>query len=358
MADTLNTSQKVAVVMAGGKGTRFWPRSRSQRPKQFLAIAGKETLLHQTVYRLDGSFEPRHIFVVTTRELADETRRMLPELPPENILVEPEGRNTAPCLALSLVEIERRVPEGVMVVLSADHWIGDTEAFIQDVETAVNHAASTGELVVFGIKPTYPETGYGYIEVGGSGGGPVQKVLAFCEKPPMDMALQYLESGCHYWNAGMFVWTLADLREGLLQHCPAVLTPLDEWMSQGADETTLPAIYARLPHLAIDVALMEKAKNVALVSTHFRWSDVGSWPAAIEFQESDAMGNVVQGQTILLDVKDSAFFGGTRLIAASGVSDLIVVDEPDALLICHRDKAQSVKQIVERLKQLGREDLL
>ena len=353
-----NSHQKVAVVMAGGKGTRFWPRSRSSRPKQFLAIAGTETLLHQTVHRLDGFFEPQHIFIVTTRELADETRRMLPELPPENILVEPEGRNTAPCLALSLVEIERRVPEGVMVVLSADHWIGDTEAFINDVETAVLHAASNRELVVFGIKPTYPETGYGYIEVDDSGGDSVQKVLAFREKPPMDMALQYLDSGRHYWNAGMFVWTLADLRRGLSEHCPEVLTPLDEWMKQGADEATLPAIYGRLPQVAIDVALMEKAQNVALVSTHFRWSDVGSWPAAIEFQEPDAMGNVVQGQAILLDVKDSAFFGGTRLIAASGVSDLIVVDEPDALLICHRDKAQSVKQIVERLKQEGREDLL
>ena len=353
-----NSPQKIAVVMAGGKGTRFWPRSRSKRPKQFLAIAGKETLLHQTVHRLDGAFEAQHIFIVTTRELADETRKMLPELPPENILVEPEGRNTAPCLALSLVEIERRVPKGVMVVLSADHWIGDTEAFIQDVETAVNHAASTGDLVVFGIKPTYPETGYGYIEVDASGGESVQKVLAFREKPPMELALQYLESGRHYWNAGMFVWTLADFREALIQHCPSVLAPLDEWTSQGSDESVLPAVYGRLPKLAIDVALMEKAQNVALVSTHFRWSDVGSWPAAIEFQEPDAMGNVVQGQAILLDVKNSAFFGGARLIAASGVSDLIIVDEPDALLICHRDKAQSVKQIVDRLKQAGREDLL
>ncbi|MBL0211423.1 MAG: mannose-1-phosphate guanylyltransferase [Holophagaceae bacterium] len=353
-----NPPQKIAVVMAGGKGTRFWPRSRSSRPKQFLAIVGTESLLHQTVRRLDGFFEPRHIFVVTTRELAEETRAMLPELPPENILVEPEGRNTAPCLALSLVEIERRIPEGVMVVLSADHWIGDTEAFIQDVETAVDHAARKRELVVFGIKPTYPETGYGYIEVGAGDGGAVQKVLAFREKPPMDLALEYLESGRHYWNAGMFVWTLADLREGLLQHCPEVLAPLDEWTRQGADEAALPGIYGRLPQLAIDVALMEKARNVALVSTHFRWSDVGSWPAAIEFQEPDANGNVVQGQAILLDVKDSAFFGGARLIAASGVSDLIVVDEPDALLICHRDKAQSVKQIVDRLKREGREDLL
>ncbi len=347
---------KVAVVMAGGKGTRFWPRSRSSKPKQFLAIAGEETLLHQTVRRLEGHFEPRHVFIVTTAELADETRRMLPELPLENILVEPEGRNTAPCLALSLVEIERRVPDGVMVVLSADHWIGDPEVFNEDVEIAVKHAVEARELVVFGIRPTYPESGYGYIEAEGS--GTVQKVLAFREKPPLEVALQYLETGRHYWNAGMFVWTLADLREGLLQHCPEVLQPLDEWIKTGGHAATLPAAYGQLPQVAIDVALMEKAQNVALVPTRFRWSDVGSWPAAIGFHEADGEGNVVQGQAILLDVHNCAFFGGDRLIAASGLRDLIVVDEADALLICHRDQAQSVKKIVERLKQEGREDLL
>ena len=356
MPDTRKAGQKVAVVMAGGKGTRFWPRSRSSKPKQFLAIAGEETLLHQTVRRLDGHFEPRHVFIVTTAELAEATRAMLPELPPENILVEPEGRNTAPCLALSLVEIERRVPDGVMVVLSADHWIGDPEVFMEDVETAVKHAVETHDLVVFGIRPTYPETGYGYIESEGSGA--VRKVLAFREKPPLEVALQYLETGRHYWNAGMFVWTLADLREGLLQHCPEVLTPLDEWRKHGGEAAALEAAYGQLPQVAIDVALMEKARNVALVPTRFRWSDVGSWPAAIDFHQADDEGNVVQGEVILVDVQNSAFFGGSRLIAASGVKDLIVVDEPDALLICHRGKAQSVKQIVDRLKQEGREDLL
>ena len=167
------------------------PRSRVARPKQFLAIAGNETLLHQTVHRLDGHFAPEHIFVVTTEELAEATHRMLPELPWENILVEPEGRNTAPCLALSLVEIERRVPDGVMVVLSADHWIGDPELFMADVEIAVRHAATSGELVVFGIRPTYPETGYGYIEAQTAepGSGPVLKVLAFrlCKNKPSSL---------------------------------------------------------------------------------------------------------------------------------------------------------------------------
>ena len=356
MSDMTSILPTVAVVMAGGRGTRFWPRSRNARPKQFLAITGEETLLHQTVRRLDGHVSPERIFVVTTEDLAAETRCMLPELPPENVIVEPEGRNTAPCLALALVEIERKFPQGVMAVLSADHWIGDRELFLEDLDTAVSHAAQQRELVTFGIKPTYPETGYGYIE--SEGLGPVFKVKAFREKPPVDVALQYLESGRHYWNAGMFVWTLADFRAGLQKHAPDVLAPLDAWMRAGAHPEGLAAAYGQLPKVAIDVALMEKAAKVAVVPTRFRWSDVGSWPAAIEFQVADADGNVSQGETLLLDTRNSAFFGGKRLIAASGVDDLIVVDAEDALLICHRDKAQSVKQIVERLKAEGREDLL
>ena len=356
MSDTVMTLPTVAVVMAGGRGTRFWPRSRYARPKQFLAIVGEETLLHQTVHRLNGHVAPDHIFVVTTEDLAAETRRMLPELPPENVIVEPEGRNTAPCLALALVEIEKKFPRGVMAVLSADHWIGDRELFLEDLDTAVRHATLKRELVTFGIKPTYPETGYGYIE--SEGGGPVFKVKAFREKPPVEVALQYLESGRHYWNAGMFVWTLADFRVGLERYAPEILAPLDAWMRAGSDPAALSAAYGQLPRVAIDVALMEKAGTVAVLPTRFRWSDVGSWPAAIEFQEADSDGNISQGETLLLDTRNSAFFGGSRLIAASGVDHLIVVDSDDALLICHRDKAQSVKQIVERLKADGRDDLL
>lgn len=356
MSTSRQEHTKVAVIMAGGRGTRFWPRSRTSRPKQFLSIVGEESLLRQTFTRLEGAFDPAHVFVVTTADLAEACARILPELPPGNILLEPEGRNTAPCLALALVQIERKVPAGVMAVLSADHWIGDREAFVEDIDTAVKHAAWTGDLVVFGIRPTYPETGFGYIE--SEGQGTVQKVAAFREKPPMEVALQYLQSGRHYWNAGMFVWTLADFRAQLQAHAPMVLAPLDAWAQAGARPEALGAAYGQVPEVAIDVALMEKAQEVSVVPARFTWSDVGSWPAAIHFQEPDAEGNVAQGEVILLETRNSAFFGGRRLIAASGVEDLIVVDDEDALLICHRDKAQSVKKIVERLKSEGREDLL
>ena len=354
MMDT--NPEKIAVVMAGGRGTRFWPRSRAHRPKQFLAMVGKETLLHQTVQRLNPSFPEKNIFIVTTEELAAETRRMLSQLPPENVLVEPEGRNTAPCLALALVTIERTHPDGVMVVLSADHFISDHKVFLEDIEVAVLHAAEEHELVTFGIRPTYPETGYGYIET--SGQGPVVKAEAFREKPPQEKALEYLASGRHYWNAGMFVWTLKDMRSEMLRHCPEVLSPLDAWTAKGSDPSTIAAIYRQLPKVSIDCALMEKSSRVAVVPARFPWSDVGSWPAVVEFHEPDEAGNVIVGESILLDSTNCAIFGGKRLIAVSGLRDLIVVDEEDALLICRRDKAQDVKLIVERLEKMGRKDLL
>ena len=348
--------RKIAVVMAGGRGTRFWPRSRGSRPKQFLAMVGEETLLNATVSRLGGGFLPEDIYIVTTEELAAECRRMLPALPPGNVIVEPEGRNTAPCLALALAIIEEKTPDGVMVVLSADSWIGETEKFLEDIETAVHHAATKRDLVTFGIRPTNPETGYGYIETEGQ--GRVLGASAFREKPSYETAVGYLESGRHYWNAGMFVWTLQEFRAELLRHCPEILAPLDAWVQAGADPGQLAKVYGRLPKLSIDYALMEKSDRVAVVPARFRWSDVGSWPAVVEFHESDAAGNVVQGDVILIESNNCAIFGGKRMIAGSGLDDLIVVDEPDALLICRKDRAQDVKLIVEKLAAMGRDDLL
>lgn len=348
--------EMVAVVMAGGRGTRFWPRSRGHRPKQFLAMVGDQSLLNQTVDRLKSRFRDDAIYIVTTADLAEETRRMLPQLPPENVLVEPEGRNTAPCLALALVCIEQKHPGSVMVVLSADHYIADTEAFLGDVETAVRHAQASRDLVTFGIRPTYPETGYGYIET--TGQGDVLKVHAFREKPPYETAVTYLASGRHFWNAGMFVWTLQDMRNEMKTHCPDMLSPLDAWVSAGSDPARLIEAYQQLPKLSIDYALMEKSSRVAVVPAHFPWSDVGSWPALVAFHDADDQGNVATGEVILIESSNCAIFGGKRLIAGAGLKDLIVVDEQDALLICHKDRSQDVKTVVERLEKLGRRDLL
>jgi len=243
-----------------------------------------------------------------------------------------------------------------MVVLSADAWIGDKDKFLEDIDTAVDHAVQKRDLVTFGIRPTYPETGYGYIET--EGDGKVLGATAFREKPSYEKAVEYLESGHHFWNAGMFVWTLQDFRAELLAHCPEILGPLDAWVAAGAAPAGLAQAYGRLPKLSIDYALMEKSERVAVVPARFRWSDVGSWPAVVEFHEADASGNVIIGDALLMESFNCAIFAGQRFIAGSGLSNLIVVDEPDALLICRKDRAQDVKLIVDKLKELGREDLL
>lgn len=348
--------EKFAVVMAGGRGTRFWPRSREKNPKQFLALMGGKTLLNQTVDRLHPDFKPDNIFIVTTEDLAQEALRLVPEIPSKNLIVEPEGRNTAPCLALALCHLERKFSDGLMAVLAADHFIADAKAFLEDINLAASHAINTHDLITFGIRPTYPETGYGYIETEGQ--GKVLKVMAFKEKPPLETAVKYTQSGRHFWNSGMFVWTLNDMRRELMENAPDILKPLDAWVTAGADPRELYSVYAGLPKTSIDYALMEKSKHVTLVTADFPWSDVGSWPAVAAFHSPDESSNVIVGDAILVDSRNCVVFGNKRLVAASGLEDIIIVDEEDSLLICHKDKAQGVKEIVDRLHSMGRRDLL
>lgn len=347
---------KIALIMAGGHGMRFWPRSRRARPKQFLNILEDKTLLEQTVQRLKGYFNFNDIFILTTKALAEETSKICPDIPVENIIIEPEGRNTAPCLALALVVIEQLVSNGVMVVLSADAWIGDNAKFYEDLNIAINCAINEHMLVTFGIHPTYPETGYGYIEA--EGNETSIKVKAFCEKPNLKKAIEYVQSGRYYWNAGIFIWTVNDFRLQLLEHCPNIIKPLDDWATSGAKSEQLVQTYGSLPKKSIDYALMEKSDRVVVVPASFRWSDVGSWSAILDFYEADGLGNIGVGDNVLIKSNNCAIFSNKRVVAGVGISNLIIVDEPDALLICHKDSAQDVKLVVDRLKTLGREDLI
>jgi mannose-1-phosphate guanylyltransferase len=351
--------RRLALVMAGGRGTRFWPRSRERCPKQFLAITGKESLLQQTVHRLGEYFQPDDIFILTTKQLAEETMRLLPAIPRDNILIEPEGRNTAPCLALALVMIEQLISDGVMVVLSADAWIGDEAKFLTDIETAILHAIENHNLVTLGICPNYPETGYGYIETEeGTKESKLFNVKSFKEKPSHEKATEYLKAGNYYWNAGIFIWTLSDFRAQLLEHCPEVIKPLDDWVASGAISTKLLELYHNLPKISIDYALMERTKKLVVLPASFRWSDVGSWSAMAGFYEADSSNNVTVGDVLTNNSHNCAIFGGQRFIVVNGLSDLIVVDELDALLICHKDSTQDIKSIVDEIKLLGRNDLL
>ncbi len=350
------SSNVFVVIMAGGRGTRFWPRSRRQEPKQFINIVGSESLLKTTVNRINGLVDLDHIYVITTEDLVPTTKKTLPNLPVDNILVEPQGRNTGPCLALALTMLESRASEGIMVVLSADHWIGDTEIFHKNIHTAVSHADTTDNIVVFGVHPTHPETGYGYIEAENTQG--ISKVKSFREKPLLEQAIEYLKDPHQLWNAGIFVWSFKTLRTAFLEHSPSGLKLLDEWKKDGSNIVKLNRIYSQIKAEPIDIQVIEKSSSVSVLVAQFPWSDVGSWEAASSFVPKDGEGNGSEGSTLFLNSSNTTVFGTDRLVALVGVEDLIIVDSQDALLICHKDQTQSVKEVVEKLKQQDQVNLL
>lgn len=349
-----------AVIMAGGSGTRFWPASRRSRPKQFLPIAGDESMIAATVARLAGLIDPTRILVVTSGDLAPLVNECVPALAPENVLVEPVGRNTAPCVALAALEIERRAPGSVHVVLPADHVIEPAETFRASVAAAVSEARREQRLVTLGIRPTYPATGYGYIatgaELGAHGEFTAHDVEGFVEKPDEARAKEFLATGKYLWNAGIFVWETAAVIEALRAHAPDIIEPLAE----AGRATDLGDIYPTLPALPIDVAVMEPAKNRSVLPIEYDWSDVGSWNSLEEVNEVDAAGNCTTGGAQLLAEQargNIVYSEPGTLVSLIGVEDLIVVRSGDSVLVCPKSHSQSVKDVVERLKSEGPEFL-
>jgi mannose-1-phosphate guanylyltransferase len=333
-----------AVVMAGGSGTRFWPRSRRRVPKQLLPVLGTKSLLQDTVARLRGLVPSDHVLIVTHRDHAAEVRRQLPQLPRGNVLVEPQGRNTAPCLALAALEIERRAEDATFVSLPADHAIADPRAFRATLLEAFAWAATEPVAVTIGIRPTAPETGYGYIHVGARRAGKTSRVRGFVEKPNAARARRFVASKAYLWNSGMFAWRTATILALLDRHVPDVMKPLRAALAKRST-TALAKAYASVPSISIDYGVMEHAENVLVVSADFGWSDVGSWAALADL---DADGNR-RGTVIPIDAARSVVFGNGRLVALVGLDDVIVVDTPDALLVCHRDRAQDVRRVVDEL---------
>jgi mannose-1-phosphate guanylyltransferase len=357
-----------AVIMAGGHGTRFWPRSRRRIPKQLLSITGKHTLLQETVRRLLPLFSWRRVLIVTNREHAPEVRRQLPRLPADHVLIEPVGRNTAPCIALAAEWIALRAPEALMVVVPADHMIKDVQRFRRTLTSACRLAAARDCLVTLGIQPTRPETGYGYIELGDAISGDTASathaaswVRRFHEKPSARVAARYLSSRRYLWNSGMFVWKTNVFQEALklcLPHMHRALTGV--WRSDGAVAGRLRRIYAKLPSTSLDVGVMQPitamqapAPRLAVVPAEFDWNDVGSWIALPEICGCDATGNAAIGKLLSIDAHDSIVYAPERLVALVGVGDVIVVDSADALLICARDRAQDVRKVTHALKERG-----
>jgi mannose-1-phosphate guanylyltransferase len=347
------TPEIFCVLMAGGSGTRFWPASRRQRPKQFLPIAGGEPLIVETWRRLEGLVPPERVLVVTTADQADEVRTLLPDLPALNLIVEPEARNTGPCVALAAFEVRQRCRDSVQIVLPADHVIRPREAFQRTLRAAVREANQSGALIVCGIQPSYPATGFGYVQAGEIlrqvDGQPVMRVLRFVEKPDAARAQAFLAEGGYYWNAGIFVWHTDAILRAVEQYMPRHYAGLER-ARRGTD---IVEIYRELPAVSIDVAVLERAEGVRMLPIDYFWSDVGSWSALPEVSEHDAGGNVITGGAELL-VEEAGgcvvHAGAGEVVALIGVHDLIVVHSGRATLVCPRDRAQDVRRIVERLK--------
>lgn len=346
-----------AVIMAGGKGERFWPKSRTNLPKQFLNISGSKSMIQQTISRLEKLIDISHIFIVTNELYAELIRAQVPTLPSENIIIEPVGRNTAPCLGVASIIIEKRYPDSTMVVLPSDHIIENDEGFINIIRTAVEVAAKNDNLVTLGIQPTYPETGYGYIESASEllvlNELEVYKVNKFVEKPDSSTAQAYLDSGKYYWNSGIFVWKTSVIRKYISELMPEmhdVLETMKVAFENSDRNDVIRKEFIKMPDQSIDYGIMERATNIYVIPCIFGWDDVGSWTALDRINDRDENGNVIKGNILNLDTKRCIIESNGKLIATLGIEDLIIVDTEDVTLICSKDKAQEVKVLLKELR--------
>jgi mannose-1-phosphate guanylyltransferase len=351
-----------AIIMAGGSGTRFWPRSRRDRPKQLLRLAGESTMLQQTVARIEGLVPSERTFIITGADQAAATRSQLPDLPASNVVAEPAPRDTAPCVALAAGIVASKDAEGTMIVMPADHVIEPVDAFVTSVRAAVEEVeADPTALVTFGITPNRPETGYGYIERGplleSRLGVPVYRVLQFREKPDLATAERFLAAGTFFWNSGIFVWKARTILDAIDEHRPALgsgFAPIRRALGTPDEPEALARHFPALERVPIDKAVMEHAPNVRVLGVPYNWNDVGDWRSLASLLESDGAGNAVQGHVVARDTRGSIIVsddGG--LVATLGVEDLVVVHSGKATLVARKDRLDDLKALVESLAKAG-----
>ncbi len=358
-----------ALIMAGGSGTRLWPRSRGSRPKQLLGLLSERTMLQEACHRITPLVPDDRIFVVTGETYTDVVRQQIPQVPAANIIGELEGHGTAPCIGLSALYLRQLDPEAVMAVLTADHYIEKADELRRALGAAVQ-VAEEGHLVTLGIQPSHPATGYGYIhrgeKVGEVSGLDVYLVEKFTEKPDLPTAQAFMESGRYYWNSGMFIWKVSAILqefERLMPQFYAQLMEIDAALGTAEERAVLERVWPKVENETIDYGIMEHADDVAVIPVDVGWSDVGDWTALSELLPADEEGNVIAsssavGQHVGLDTTGCLIHGSSRLVATIGLEDMIIVDTEDALLVCPRERAQEVRDLVRKLKESGKEEYL
>lgn len=349
------------VIMAGGGGTRFWPLSRKQTPKQLLNLSGRDIMVNEAASRLAQVTPYDNIFIVTNHTQAPAIQKATGgRISPAHILSEPSARNTAACIGYAAMRILKTCGDGVMVITPSDAYIRDEREFARVLCIAAEAAQSSDKLVTVGIKPAFPATGYGYIKMGDVQ-GTCRKVEKFVEKPDLAHAKQYIADGGYVWNSGMFVWKASVIMQKFRQLLPDIYADLEEIASAFGTEReneVLFEVYPAIRSISIDYGILEHCGDILVVPGEFGWNDVGSWDMMNVLHAEDRNGNIQIGDTLLIDSDDTTAYSSGRLIAAVGVSGLVIVETPDAVLVCPKDRAQDVKKVVDALKEQGRDNLL
>lgn len=355
--------KKTALIMAGGKGERFWPRSRVNLPKQFLSLTDDgKTMIQLTVERISPLVDIEDVYVATNANYRELVKKQLPGIPDENILCEPVGRNTAPCIGFGAVCVANRYDDAVMIVLPSDHLIKDNEIFKDTFVSACEIAENGSNLVTVGITPNYPETGYGYIKYNKDAAqGRSYSVEKFVEKPDLETAKAYLADGSYLWNSGMFVWKVSTILDCFKKYMPSTydgLMKIKASIGTADADKTLNEEFPNLESQSVDYGIMEKASDIYTLAGDFGWDDVGSWLAVGRIKDNDAQGNVINGNVVAVNTENCVIEGDKKLIATVGLRDIIVVDTEDATLISTKENAGEIKKVLAELRESGRTQYL